>query len=65
MRDKGDAVKGNVLQNDQNKFKNVRHYKNTINVNLQQLFNLVILNKKTFRNNKMRRFWATLKQLKR
>ena len=32
MQYKGDAVKGNIFQNAQNKFENVRHYKNTINI---------------------------------
>lgn len=50
MQDKGDAVKGNVLQNVQNKFKNARHYKKNINIKMQLLLNFVIFHQKTFRN---------------
>ena len=42
MQDKGDAVKGNIFQNVQNKFENVRHCKNTTNIKVQQLLNFVI-----------------------
>ena len=37
MQDKGEAVKANILQNVQNKFKSVRHYKSTINIKMQQI----------------------------